>query len=135
MWVGNCFLITLNVPLARYWLSVFKIPYSVLFPSILFFCCIGTYSVNNSLDDVFITATFGFIGYVFMRLDLDADRSLALLAIAALIPWLPCPQRGNLDMVETRSLYYYQRHPGQGFRKSRPERSVQLQSTYRGGYF
>jgi putative tricarboxylic transport membrane protein len=71
MWVGNCFLITLNVPLVRYWLSVFKIPYSVLFPSILFFCCIGTYSVNNSLDDIFITAVFGFIGYMFMRLDLD----------------------------------------------------------------
>src|SRR6266851_4810178 len=72
MWVGNCFLIILNVPLVRYWLSVFKIPYSVLFPSILFFCCVGTYSVNNSLDDIFITATFGFIGYIFMRLELDA---------------------------------------------------------------
>ncbi|MBT2320855.1 tripartite tricarboxylate transporter permease [Variovorax paradoxus] len=72
MWVGNCFLITLNVPLVRYWLSVFKIPYSVLFPSILFFCCIGTYSVNNSLEDIFITAGFGFIGYLFMRLELDA---------------------------------------------------------------
>ena len=72
MWVGNVFLITLNVPLVRYWLSVFKIPYSVLFPSILFFCCIGTFSVNNNLDDIFITAVFGFIGYIFMRLDLDA---------------------------------------------------------------
>ena len=72
MWVGNCFLLILNVPLVRYWLSVFKIPYSVLFPSILFFCCIGTYSVNNSLDDIFITATFGFIGYMFLRLGLDA---------------------------------------------------------------
>jgi len=71
MWVGNCFLLILNVPLVRYWLSVFRIPYSVLFPSILFFCCIGTYSVNNSLDDVFITAAFGFVGYGFLRLDLD----------------------------------------------------------------
>jgi TctA family transporter len=71
MWIGNCFLIILNVPLVRYWLSVFRIPYSVLFPSILFFCCIGTYSVNNSLDDVFITAAFGFLGYVFLRLELD----------------------------------------------------------------
>ncbi len=72
MWVGNCFLLILNVPLVRYWLSVFKIPYSVLFPSILFFCCIGTFSVNNNLDDIFTTAVFGFIGYLFMRLDLDA---------------------------------------------------------------
>jgi putative tricarboxylic transport membrane protein len=71
MWVGNCFLIILNVPLVRYWLSVFKIPYAVLFPSILFFCCIGTFSVNNNLDDIFITAAFGFVGYVFLRLDLD----------------------------------------------------------------
>ena len=55
-----------------YWLSVFKIPYSVLFPSILFFCCIGTYSVNNNLEDVFITSAFGFMGYMFMRLELDA---------------------------------------------------------------
>jgi len=55
----------------RYWLSVFKIPYAVLFPSILFFCCIGTFSVNNNLDDIFITALFGFIGYIFLRLDLD----------------------------------------------------------------
>jgi putative tricarboxylic transport membrane protein len=71
MWVGNCFLLILNVPLVRYWLSVFKIPYAVLFPSILFFCCIGTFSVNNNLDDIFITALFGLVGYVFLRLDLD----------------------------------------------------------------
>ncbi|MGJ7510992.1 tripartite tricarboxylate transporter permease [Variovorax sp. GT1P44] len=71
MWVGNVFLLVLNVPLVRYWLSVFKIPYSVLFPSILFFCCIGTYSVNNSMEDVYITAAFGFMGYMFMRLELD----------------------------------------------------------------
>ncbi|HEV6967004.1 tripartite tricarboxylate transporter permease [Roseateles sp.] len=72
MWVGNVFLVVLNVPLVRYWLSVFKIPYGVLFPAILFFCCIGTFSVNNNLDDIFVTAAFGLLGYVFMRLDLDA---------------------------------------------------------------
>jgi putative tricarboxylic transport membrane protein len=72
MWVGGCFLLILNVPLVRYWLSVFKIPFNVLFPAILFFCCIGTYSINNSLDDIYITALFGFFGYMFMRLGLEA---------------------------------------------------------------
>jgi TctA family transporter len=72
MWIGNCFLIIMNVPLVRYLLSVFKVPYNVLFPGILFFCCIGTYSVNNNLHDIFITATFGLLGYLMMRLDLDA---------------------------------------------------------------
>src|SRR3954471_13944414 len=71
MWVGNCFLLLLNVPLVRWWLSVFKIPYNVLFPCILFFCCVGTYSVNNSLQDVLITAVFGLLGYLMMRLELD----------------------------------------------------------------
>ncbi len=72
MWVGNCFLVILNVPLVRYWLTVFKIPFSVLFPSILFFCCLGTFSINNNLDDIYITAIFGSIGYIFMRLGLEA---------------------------------------------------------------
>jgi len=71
MWVGNCFLLFLNVPMVRYLLSVFKIPYSVLFPSILFFCCVGTYSINSNVDDVFITAAFGILGYILLRLSLD----------------------------------------------------------------
>ncbi len=71
MWIGNCFLLILNVPLVRFWLSVFKVPYNVLFPSILFFCCVGTFSVNNNLNDIMITASFGLIGYVMMRLELD----------------------------------------------------------------
>src|SRR4051812_29348007 len=115
MWVGNVFLITLNVPLVRYWLSVFKIPYSVLFPSILFFVCIGTYSVNNNLDDVFITATFGFIGYMFLRLDLDAAplmlgfilgpmleenfRRALLLSRGSFIPFFTRPISGTLLAV------------------------------------
>ena len=112
MWVGNVFLITLNVPLVRYWLSVFKIPYSVLFPSILFFVCFGTYSVNNNLDDVFITATFGFIGYLFLRLDLDAAplmlgfilgpmleenfRRALLLSRGSFVPFVTRPISGTL---------------------------------------
>jgi putative tricarboxylic transport membrane protein len=72
MWIGNCFLLVLNVPMVKYWLSVFKIPYAALFPSILFFCCIGTYSVNNNLDEIYVTAMFGLFGYLFLRLGLEA---------------------------------------------------------------
>lgn len=72
MWIGNCFLVLLNVPLVRYWLSVFKIPYAALFPSILFFCCVGTFSINNNMSDIYTTAIFGLIGYVFLRLQLEA---------------------------------------------------------------
>ncbi len=72
MWIGNVFLLVLNVPMVRYLLSIFRIPYAALFPAILFFCCVGTFSVNNNLDDIFITATFGVLGYAFLRLGLEA---------------------------------------------------------------
>jgi TctA family transporter len=72
MWVGNVFLVIMNVPLVRYWLSVFKIPYSVLFPCVLFFCCLGTFSTNNNIHDIYISATFGVIGYIFLKLGLEA---------------------------------------------------------------
>jgi TctA family transporter len=71
MWIGNCFLLLLNVPLVRIWLSVFKIKYSSLFPAILFFCCVGTYSINNNIHDIYTTATFGVFGYIFLRFKLD----------------------------------------------------------------
>ncbi|KPF69536.1 hypothetical protein IP84_05930 [beta proteobacterium AAP99] len=72
MWIGNVFLLVLNVPLVRYLLSIFKVPFASLFPAILFFCCVGTYSHQNNLDDIFVTAAFGLIGYLFMRLHLEA---------------------------------------------------------------
>ena len=71
MWIGNVFLLILNVPMVRYLLSIFKIPYAVLFPAILFFCCVGTYSINSSLHDIGVTAVFGFMGYLMLRLSLD----------------------------------------------------------------
>lgn len=72
MWIGNVFLLILNVPLVRLWLSVFKIPYAVLFPSILFFCCLGTFSTNNNVQDIYTTAVFGIVGYTFLTLGLEA---------------------------------------------------------------
>jgi TctA family transporter len=71
MWIGNCFLLLFNVPLVRIWLSVFKIKYSSLFPAILFFCCVGTYSINSNLNDIYTTAVFGVLGYIFLRFKLD----------------------------------------------------------------
>lgn len=71
MWIGNCFLLILNVPLVRIWLSLFKIPYSVLFPAILFFCCIGAYSIRSNVFDIFVMAAFGVMGFVFQRLKIE----------------------------------------------------------------
>jgi TctA family transporter len=68
MWIGNLMLILLNLPLIGMWVQILKIPYRFLYPAILVFCCIGVYTVNNTVFDVYITAAFGIIGYLFFKL-------------------------------------------------------------------
>ena len=63
MWVGNLMLVILNLPLIGMWVQFLKIPYRVLFPSILLFIAIGAYSINNSPFEVYMAAMFGFFGY------------------------------------------------------------------------
>jgi putative tricarboxylic transport membrane protein len=68
MWVGNLMLVVLNLPLIGMWVQLLKVPYKWLYPAILTFCCIGAYSINNNPFDVYVTAIFGAIGYVFHKL-------------------------------------------------------------------
>jgi putative tricarboxylic transport membrane protein len=72
MWVGNAMLVVLNLPLIGMWVQLLKIPYRLLYPMILVFCCIGVYTVNNTTFDVWIIAAFGVIGYVFAKLECEA---------------------------------------------------------------
>ncbi|WP_274629899.1 tripartite tricarboxylate transporter permease [Arvimicrobium flavum] len=71
MWIGNLFLVILNLPLIGIWVRLLKIPYHLLFPAILVFCCIGVYSVSYSTFDVFLTAGCGLLGYVFAKLECE----------------------------------------------------------------
>lgn len=68
MWIGNVMLILLNLPLIGIWVKLLKIPYRFLYPAILVFCCIGAYTVNNAVFDVYVTAGFSLIGYLFFKL-------------------------------------------------------------------
>jgi putative tricarboxylic transport membrane protein len=63
MWLGNLMLVVINLPLVGVWVSLLRVPYRLLFPSIVVFCCIGIYSINNSAADVLIAAAFGLFGY------------------------------------------------------------------------
>jgi TctA family transporter len=47
------------------------VKYDYLFPAILLFCCIGVYSISNMWMDVVLAALFGFIGYVFIKLETE----------------------------------------------------------------
>jgi len=71
MWVGNLMLVILNLPLIGIWVKLLTVKYDYLFPAILIFCCVGVYSINNAAMDVLLAALFGFIGYVFIKFDME----------------------------------------------------------------
>jgi putative tricarboxylic transport membrane protein len=71
MWIGNLMLIVLNLPLIGIWIKLLTVPYRFLFPAIVVFCCIGTYSLNNNSFDVYLTAGFALLGYAFYKLSCE----------------------------------------------------------------
>ncbi|MFS8035647.1 tripartite tricarboxylate transporter permease [Xanthobacter sp. AM11] len=71
MWIGNFMLVLLNLPLIGLWVRLLTVPYHVLFPAIVAFCCIGVYSVNNNTFDVYSMALFGVLGYALVKLDCE----------------------------------------------------------------
>ena len=71
MWIGNLLLVILNLPLIGIWVRLLTVPYRLLYPAILVLCCIGIYSLNNSVFDVGLAVLFGFLGYVFIKLQCE----------------------------------------------------------------
>ena len=71
MWIGNLLLVILNLPLVGLWVKLLQVPYRILYPVILFFCCIGVYSINNSAFDVYMAVVFGVLGYFMIKLGFE----------------------------------------------------------------
>ncbi len=68
MWIGNLLLVLLNLPLIGIWVRLLTVPYNILFPAIIAFACIGTFSLNQNPFDVFAIAFFGALGYALIKL-------------------------------------------------------------------
>ncbi|MBI5440855.1 MAG: tripartite tricarboxylate transporter permease [Deltaproteobacteria bacterium] len=71
MYVGNAMLLVLNLPLIGLWVKLLKVPYSLLFPSIVLVCILGAYSLNNSITDVWFMLFFGVVGWLMKKLSLE----------------------------------------------------------------
>ena len=71
MWIGNLFLLVLNLPLIGLWVKMISVPYHLLYPAILVFCGIGVFSLSNTSFDVYLMALFGVLGYIFRKLDCE----------------------------------------------------------------
>ena len=67
MWIGNLMLVVINLPLVGMWVSLLRIPYRLLFPAIILFCCIGAYASSNSVFSVWLMLGWGALGYFFNK--------------------------------------------------------------------
>jgi putative tricarboxylic transport membrane protein len=72
MWIGNVMLLVINLPLIGMWVRLLRIPYRLLYPAILLFCCIGLFSVNKLPADIYFMAGFGIVGLLLLKLGLEA---------------------------------------------------------------
>jgi putative tricarboxylic transport membrane protein len=85
MYLGNTLLLVLNLPLIGIWVKLLKVPYSILFPLIIFFCLTGAYSINNSSTDVAIMLVFGVIGYLMRKLSLEAAPMILAMVLGPML--------------------------------------------------
>lgn len=83
--IGNVMLLIVNIPMIRIWIAVLTIPYSILFPAIVIFMCIGVYSVNYAIIDIAVLLIAGGFGYIMLLLKLPPAELILGLILGPLI--------------------------------------------------
>ena len=85
MYVGNVFLLILNLPLVGLWIQLLRIPYVALFPTILLLSVVGSYASNKNVYDVWVMLAFGVFGYALRKLEYDLAPFILALVLAPLL--------------------------------------------------
>jgi putative tricarboxylic transport membrane protein len=85
MYVGNLTLLILNLPLIGLWMKFLKIPYALLYPLILVFTLVGSYSVSNNIYDVITMILFGVVGYVMKKFKYEGAPLILALVLSPLM--------------------------------------------------
>jgi putative tricarboxylic transport membrane protein len=106
MYVGNAMLLVLNLPLIGLWVQVLRVPYSILFPLILLFCLIGSYSLNYNTGDMLIMIIFGILGYLMRKHRYDIP---SLVLAFVLSPMMEQALRRSLLISNGSPLIFLQR--------------------------
>lgn len=92
MWIGNLFLIILNLPLIGRWVRLVSVPYHFLYPAILVFCAIGVFSLNNNEFDIFVMAGLGVLGYILLKLGCEPAPMLLGYILGPMIRRILAPR-------------------------------------------
>ena len=85
MYIGNAMLLLLNLPLIGLWVKILKIPYGYLFSSIILFCLVGSYTINNSLTDMYVMILFGIVGYLMNKFNYEPVPLILALVLGPMM--------------------------------------------------
>jgi putative tricarboxylic transport membrane protein len=106
LYIGNVMLLILNLPLIGIWVQILKIPYPILFPLILAFTLVGSYSVDNNAFSVGVLVLFGVVGYFLKKL----DYPLAPVALTLILgPLMEKGLRASLEMSQGSFAIFFER--------------------------
>src|SRR5690606_26895359 len=84
-WIGNIMLLILNIPLIGIWVKLLSVPYRLLYPAVLLFCCFGVYAATGQIFDVWLALGFGLLGYLMKMLDMPAAPLLLGLVLGPMM--------------------------------------------------
>jgi putative tricarboxylic transport membrane protein len=87
MYIGNVMLLILNLPLIGLWVQLLKVPYAILMPLIIVFCIIGSYTIANSIMDVFFMLIFGVVGYLMKKLRYEAPPLILAYVLGPMLEY------------------------------------------------
>ena len=85
MYFGNLVLLLLNLPLVSLFVNLLRVPYKILYPTILMFCVVGVYAVNSSMIDVAIMSVMGVLGYFLRKMDFETAPLVLGVVLAPII--------------------------------------------------
>ncbi|KKI87239.1 tripartite tricarboxylate transporter permease [Shouchella clausii] len=64
MYIGNVFLLILNLPLIPYFVKILAVPRPLLISLVIVFSMVGVYAVSFSTFDLYLLVLFGILGYL-----------------------------------------------------------------------
>jgi putative tricarboxylic transport membrane protein len=85
MYIGNVMLLILNLPMVGIWVQLLRVPYKILAPIIVLFCCVGVFSVRNSVFDIWVMGIFGVLGYIFRKVGLEPGPMILAFVLGPIL--------------------------------------------------
>lgn len=85
MFVGNVFLLVINLPLAPLCASLLRVPYVFLAPGILVLSLVGAYAATLDMGTVWMCLVFGVLGWLMIKFDIPRPPLVLALVLAQLL--------------------------------------------------